>query len=515
MRGLLLATSVLWLAGQVAAESPIGPDGKRPVPALLFRLGDRYTHQNEEGAPQLTIAAVYSPDGKVIATSGWDKLIRLWDAATGRPLRVCKGHEGPVYSVAFSPDGRTLASGSEDHSIRLWDVATAKERLQMKGHTGGVTRVAFTPDGRFLASGSYDKSVRLWRVEDGKEVRQFPGQQKGFTTICFSPDGRYLASGLGDREACLWETASGREVRRLNGHSGAVVGVAFSPDGYLLATAGEDHNVLVWEVWSGRPCFRLRGHRNGVWAVAFSPDGRCLASAGRDRTIRWWDLSNGNAVNQIDAHHQGIPMLAFAPTGRTLVSASHDATAALWNVAGTYPTGPPPVQKLSAKEIADWWEQLALPDPAVANLAANRLAAAPRQAVPFLRDRVFPAAPVAGQRTEQLIADLDSKAFRTRQGATDELEKLGERAEAALLQTLAKNPSLEARRRIETLLARLSGPITSPEKLRALRAVRILEQAGTPEARTHMATLADGAPGTLLTETARSALNRLARHASR
>src|SRR5207302_336070 len=123
-----------------------------------------------------------------------------------------------------------------------------------------------------------------------------------------------------------------------------------------------------------------------------------------------------------------------------------------------------------------------------------KLARAPRQAVPLLRDHVKPAVPVDPKKVAKLIADLDSEEFEQRSAGAEELEKLGDLAVPALEQVLKGQPTLETRRRVEQLLARLTGGALTAEQVRLVRAVEVLERAGTPEARQMLQSLADGAP---------------------
>src|SRR5262249_7483471 len=115
------------------------------------------------------------------------------------------------------------------------------------------------------------------------------------------------------------------------------------------------------------------------------------------------------------------------------------------------------------------------------------------------------------QKIRRLIADLDDDVFAVREAAQKALAKLGAVAEPVLRETLDNNPSAETRRRIEGLLAIYTLGAPDPEILRRLRAVQVLEQLATPEARQVLHALARGAAGDRLTREAKTALQRLHR----
>src|SRR5207249_2756858 len=136
-----------------------------------------------------------------------------------------------------------------------------------------------------------------------------------------------------------------------------------------------------------------------------------------------------------------------------------------------------------------------------------------RQGVPFIKERLRPVAAVDPKQTTQLLADLDSNRFAARLKAANALEALGELAEPALRQALSNKPSLEMRQRLEGLLKELEAPISSGA-LRVVRAVEILELAGTVEARQLLATLAKGERTARITREAHDSLERLTKRLS-
>lgn len=105
----------------------------------------------------------FSPDGLLLASAGFDNLIKLWSAADGAFLWTLKGHVGPVYQVAFSADSRLLVSASKDTTIKVWDVRTGKLKEDLPGHQDQVFAVDWSPDGERVGSGGQDKQVRVWR----------------------------------------------------------------------------------------------------------------------------------------------------------------------------------------------------------------------------------------------------------------------------------------------------------------------------------------------------------------
>ena len=117
-----------------------------------------------------------SSDGKLLASSGADKTIIIWELAAEKQIRSLTGHDGWVFSLAFSPDKKFLASGSYDGAIRIWNLSNAKIEFEISSlQPYNITSLVFSPDGNTLAIASADKIIkvpRCFKWVDGNPVCQ-------------------------------------------------------------------------------------------------------------------------------------------------------------------------------------------------------------------------------------------------------------------------------------------------------------------------------------------------------
>jgi serine/threonine protein kinase/WD40 repeat protein len=359
---------------------------------------------------------VHSRQGDLLAGSSFNHHVSLWTLPDRKPIRRLYGHQGEVSCVAISPDGRIVASGGQDRLVMLWSREDARARQDSElGISGVMNQSAFIPEGRRVAVLDPSQSVvricdletrqvtatlrdagfpvrfesggevlvtlatnriQYWSVADGKvratiplaapavtddpnwweegkivcardvlfrysdRRRQLerlslttgeilgdpiPGRPEGWKQrtrgLAISSDGRLLAFGEGDLE--LWDISSvpRRQALIPTGQTRLNWTILFSPDDRLLATIGIDATIKLWDVATGANLHTLHGHKRGIFCGTFSPDGRTLVTGSHDHTIKLWNVSTGREVASLD-----VPWLpssvCFSPDGRFLVSSS-------------------------------------------------------------------------------------------------------------------------------------------------------------------------------------------------
>jgi WD40 repeat protein len=335
-----------------------------------------------EGHANDVLGVAFRPDGQVVAGSGQDGSIRLWDTGTGKHLRTLHGHTGPVRRLAFSPDGNRVASASYDQTVRLWDADSGKVLKILEGHKSSLWCVAFSPDGASIVSGSENGKLILWDTTSGKLLRQWqlPGAA---ATVAFASDGRHLVTanrngtsyvlrlgpaafvpqdnasptspspfdalrsdqipayekkvaGGGDPDSTPAELVAILGDSRLK-HTEKVQDVEFASAGKWIVSAGWDRIIRFWHSGNGEELSASSPLIERVFSLSLNKDETLLAAAHENGSITIADVDGPHITSQLifKAHDGRVSALAWSPDGQTLASANwgKDKTVKLWDVA--------------------------------------------------------------------------------------------------------------------------------------------------------------------------------------
>ncbi|RIK88318.1 MAG: hypothetical protein DCC67_00705 [Planctomycetota bacterium] len=334
-----------------------------------------------EGPQSDVYAAAFSPDGRLAAAGGAERVLWIWDVATGKTLHRIAGHAGAIQDVAFTPDGRRLVSVGDETLVRVWDVTTGEPVAALEGHAQSLTAVSASGDGRFIATGgAHEPCINIWDAAALK-LRQSldagPAERLTFAPrdyrlavagrdgrlrilaragddwslaatidahadvvrdVAWSPDGSRLATGAADHLAKLWDGATGDELAAIGVAQESVYGLAFRPDGRRLALSARNEPLRVWDCDQGKIVAELGGDAGLVSSVAYCPQGWRLLTASEDGSVRLWDAERTTAHDELRGHQSRVRSIDVAPDGRTLASQDADsASVVLWDVATAQP----------------------------------------------------------------------------------------------------------------------------------------------------------------------------------
>ncbi|HEY2252577.1 MAG TPA: hypothetical protein VGH74_16000 [Planctomycetaceae bacterium] len=333
------------------------------------------------------MAVAFSPDGKVLATGGWDGSIKLCEFPGGKPIRLFRASERPngIFGLAFSPDGAKLAATCDQGLVYLFDIETGNESIKNKVARGERTfGVAYAPDGRAFASAGGDGFVRMWESSTGREVFNFnvpgPGVRDQFA-VAYSPDGSLLAAGYSSVIVIIDTRRQSTLVTIPQAHGGQTVAMAFAPDGKALVSGGfKDYipggaEIRVWNVADGALLRELSPGSSKApgpskvpgpskdlgCALALSRDGKTLVT-GHDARLLVWDFPEGRvirslAIGDAGAVNPGLRThgVAVSPDGKSVASISHGNRVRVWNAGDGEPILDYPESHAAGVEDVAWF----------------------------------------------------------------------------------------------------------------------------------------------------------------
>ncbi len=499
------------------------PDGKSLAAACQSGGLKIWDVATGKAVPPLSEHATYLLDLRFV--DGGKKLLSLaegvywWDVKTAQlarhlPEEHWYGLNSSLHGQSVSADGTMLAVPLRNDDVALIDTATGKAVRNLTGHKRTLPEgdfewaTTFSSDGtKFFSVTHYDPHVLVWDVAKGKVLHALQSYSGGADRLASSPNGRWLATAAGrfseqeDFDIRLWDVESGKLMHQWKSRAGSTNDMVFSADSSQLVAAAEE-GVQTWDIAKGQPGRAFVGDKIRFWSVAMTADGRMVATNGQNATICLWEVGTGMVRGRVAGHKEGILSMAFSPDGSFLAASSRDAPVYIWDVYGRETTKPP-AAVLGKQERDSLWQLLADTDSAVSFKAICELIVRPTEAVPLLEAGWKQSPRVAANQIEKWVEDLDSDKFAVRTSATKELERFVTGHEELLGKALEKTRSLETRRRLENILARLN-----PERLRRSRMLEVIEQIGNAQARELLKTLVNQSEDAQLSREAAAGLKR-------
>jgi WD40 repeat protein len=278
------------------------------------------------------INTAVSSDGTLLATSGNDNNVVIWNIQANSIYRKLSGVDKVTKSLAFSSNGQLLITGGKDSKVYIWNIDRGTILYALAGHNGDVNAVCFNFNSTLAASGGSDKTIKVWDVSKGMIINTLSGHVKEVTSVAFNPSGTKMASTSADGTIKIWSTSTWMPERTIEAHKDWARCVSFSADGLTLASCGDDKLVKVYDA-SGNEKWALSGHKDRVVELSFSPDSRYLVSGSFDQKFIIWDLLTGKMVFHSPSQGEIVYSVSFNPNGQSVIVSKlfkHDLS--VWDV---------------------------------------------------------------------------------------------------------------------------------------------------------------------------------------
>lgn len=309
---------------QLLRKAPTMPKPKWHAPWKLFRV--------IAGHLGWVRCVAVEPGNEWFATGSADKIIKIWDLASGQLKVSLTGHVSSVRGLAVSSRHPYLFSCGEDRQVKCWDLEYNKVIRHYHGHLSAVYSLALHPTIDVLLTAGRDSTARVWDMRTKANVHTLTGHTNTVASVICQASEPQIITGSHDTTIRLWDLAAGKSMCTLTNHKKSVRSVIFHPSLYMFASASPD-NIKQWRCPEGKFIQNLSGHNAIVNCLGINPDG-VLVSGGDNGTLHFWDWRTGYNFQRLQAPVQpgsmdseaGIFAMTFDQSGSRLITTEADKT---------------------------------------------------------------------------------------------------------------------------------------------------------------------------------------------
>ncbi|KAF8804153.1 WD40 repeat-like protein [Phlegmacium glaucopus] len=329
----------------LSQQGPVGPS-RAPDPARkMITSGDSINANTSQliasidKTPQSKPSTLTAPSklSQALTLHKTTRTIKPTYHPPWKLVRVISGHLGWVRSVAVEPGNKWFATGAGDRVVKIWDLASGELKLSLTGHISTVRGLAVSSRHPYLFSCGEDKMVKCWDLEANKVIRHYHGHLSGVYSLSLHPTLDVLVTAGRDASARVWDMRTKAQIHVLSGHTGTVADVKCQESDPQVITGSMDSTVRLWDLAAGKTMTTLTHHKKSVRALAIHPTEYSFASGSAGgNNIKKWKCPEGTFVFNFTGHDAIINTMSVNAEG-VFFSGGDNGTLTLWD----YATGTP------------------------------------------------------------------------------------------------------------------------------------------------------------------------------
>ncbi|KAF9652534.1 WD40 repeat-like protein [Thelephora ganbajun] len=321
----------------LSQQGPVGPARPKDAQRKMITAGP--TSEASMMIAKIDNTPVQQPStftssstlSKVLALHKTTRTIKPTYHPQWKLVRVISGHLGWVRSVAVEPGNKWFATGAGDRVIKIWDLASGELKLSLTGHISTVRGLAVSPRHPYLFSCGEDKMVKCWDLEANKVIRHYHGHLSGVYALSLHPTLDVLVTSGRDASARVWDMRTKAQIHVLSGHTATIADVKCQDSDPQVITGSMDSTVRLWDLAAGKTMVTLTHHKKSIRALAIHPTEYSFASASAGgNNIKKWKCPEGAFVFNFSGHNAIINTLSVNSEG-VFFSGGDNGTLTFWD----------------------------------------------------------------------------------------------------------------------------------------------------------------------------------------
>ncbi|MDF1665759.1 MAG: WD40 repeat domain-containing protein, partial [Planctomycetota bacterium] len=269
-----------------------------------------------------TLAMALTPDGNFLVSTHSDNTARKWTLSTGKEKDVLEKNFSSIRDLDISPDGRLIAAVGDNRVVYLWD-AKSLRLVKRLTHNEPLTRVQFHPHKEELSVGTRSGKVWIWDWKREEPLLTLSVQDKAVTDLSYRPDGDFLAIAGDNALIRLIDLKSGKQVLGLRCHEQTTRAVDFAPAGAQLLSAGDDQTVQLWALAQPYDYSSYKPFRYRVVDFAVAPDSERIVAVSERGQLKTWTLDGSGVSKTIKVRQDITRHVALSQDGKLVAVAGN------------------------------------------------------------------------------------------------------------------------------------------------------------------------------------------------